>query len=427
MQGTRAISGAHFPSETNDISAVPTEVSANAQKYFAGSGRTLTSRLDTLTAQGSARYVTALAITMMALVGRWLMVPVLGDHVPFALVYGAVVLSAMLLGLGPSIAASVMGIVCVRLFFAPGGFFRISSVHELSETLTYIGGCFLITAAAEITRRSRERLKLANVELARRAGALALFNEQLEKRVVERTAQLKRTEESARQLGAQVLRLQDDERRRIARDLHESVGQAAAVLNMNLGQLERSESLSEQDAAIVADTKAIAKGVADEVRTISYLLHPPLLDEMGLSLALQWYVKGFSQRSGIHTDLELSDDFGRLPGDFEIAIFRVVQEALTNVLRHSGSARASVRLSRFASNVEVEIMDEGKGIPSDEQHDFASRGMLGVGLRGMRERAAQLGGQLELHSKSDGTIVVAKFPLAVEETAPVAVADQAVA
>ncbi|HXA55904.1 MAG TPA: sensor histidine kinase [Candidatus Acidoferrum sp.] len=425
MQGTEAIPGTHFPAETDEVSAVDTEASANAQKYFAESVRTFTSRLDALTASRAGRYAAALALTAIALFGRWMMVPVLGDHVPFALVYGAVVLSALLLGLGPSIAASVMGIVCVRVFFAPNGFFTISSVYELSETLTYIGGCFLITGAAEMTRRSKERLKLANLELARRAEALSLFNEELEKRVVERTMQLKRAEESARQLGAQVLRLQDDERRRIARDLHESVGQAAAVLSMNLGQLERSDSLSPQDSVIVSDTKAIAKNVAEEVRTISYLLHPPLLDEMGLPLALKWYVKGFSQRSGIDTDLELSSDFGRLPGDLEIAIFRVVQEALTNVLRHSGSTRASVRLRRFASSVEVEIMDEGKGIPVDEQGDFASGGMLGVGLRGMRERAVQLGGRLELHSTTRGTIVIAKFPAGMVEAAPVA--DQAVA
>jgi signal transduction histidine kinase len=414
MQSTGAISQTLFRTEPESVSAVRyEEAHTKAHATF------------TIAADSRARYTLAFAMTTLAVSGRWALAPALGDHVPFALVYGAVVLSALFLGLGPSIAASVTGLICVRLIFAPNGFFRISSLRELAETLTYIGGCTLIVTVTEKMRRSRDGLKDANVELALRAEQLRALNEDLERRVIDRTEQLKLAEESARQLGTQVLRMQDEERRRIARDLHESVGQAAAVLAMNLGQLERSEHLTARDSAIVADTRQIARNVAEEVRTISYLLHPPLLDEMGLTLALKWYVRGFSQRSGIQTDLEISNEFGRLPGDFEIAIFRIVQEALTNVLRHSGSARADVRLTRMDSHVELEIADEGKGISADDRGGFASGAMLGVGLRGMRERAAQLGGRLDLHSSSDGTIVIASFPVAAVETAQIA--DAAVA
>jgi signal transduction histidine kinase len=330
------------------------------------------------------------------------------------LVYAGVVFSALYLGLGPSIGAGVMGIVCVRLFFAPHSF-AISSLTDLSETLTYIGGCTLITAATEATRRSRDKLKLANRELALRAEALRAFNEHLERRVHERTAELEKAEESARQLGAQVLKMQDDERRKIARDLHDSVGQAVAILNMNLGRLGRSTNLSPRESAIVSDSKAIAGEVADEVRTISHLLHPPLLDELGLPVALKWYVGGFSRRSGIATHLELSEEFGRLPADCEIAIFRIVQEALTNVHRHSGSARAAVRVTWTPASVRVEIEDEGKGIPAEEQRGFSPSGAMGVGLRGMRERVAQLGGRLDLQSSAGGTTVSAAFPLSVDD------------
>jgi signal transduction histidine kinase len=372
-----------------------------------------------LAASTPARYAAALAAIALASLGRWLLVPVLGDHVPFALVYAGVVISALYLGLGPSIGASVMGMIFVRLVFAPH-FFAISSVTELSEILTYIGGCTLITAATEVTRKSRNKLKLANRELALRAGALRTFNEQLERRVHERTAELAKAEESARQLGAQVLKMQDVERRRIARDLHDSIGQAVAILNMNLGELGRSNNLSQSESAIISDSKAIAEGVADEVRTISHLLHPPLLDELGLPAALKWYVRGFSKRSGISAHLELSDEFGRLPADCEIAIFRIVQEALTNVHRHSGSPSVAVRVMWTPASVRLEIEDEGKGIPAEEQQGFSPNGAMGVGLRGMRERVAQLGGRLDLQSSESGTTVSATFPLNVDDAIMIA-------
>jgi signal transduction histidine kinase len=350
----------------------------------------------------------------MAVFGRWLLDPALGDHVPYALVYAGVVFSAICLGLGPSLVASVIGLVSVNLLFlAPRRSLALSSLHEVSETLTYIGGCVLIVVVGEVTRRSKSRLQTANHKLALREEALRTFNQELEKRVRERTAELEAAEEAGRQLGAQVLKMQDDERRRIARDLHDSVGQAAALLNINLARLQRSANLSRDHAEILSDSKTLAEEVSDEVRTISHLLHPPLLDDMGLPAALKWYVEGFSKRSGIDTHLELSRDFGRLPADCEIAVFRIIQEALTNVHRHSQSARADVRVTWTRASVALEIADRGMGIPLHKQRTFAAGGTMGVGLNGMRERVAQLGGRMELHSGDYGTIIRAILPLAL--------------
>ena len=219
---------------------------------------------------------------------------------------------------------------------------------------------------------------------------MAGFNELLVRGLDVQTTYILRAEESARRLGAQVLRLQDEERRRIARDLHESVGQEVAVLNMSFGRLLRSENLTEEELAIIAD----GRGGYD----------------LGLPAALKWYVAGFSKRSEIATTLELSDDFGRLPFDCEIAIFRVVQEALTNIHRHSGSARASVRVMKADGGVALEISDEGKGIAAGCDANLAAGGLMGVGVRGMRERIAQLGGELHLQSNQKGTTVRATFP-----------------
>ncbi|HKQ87637.1 MAG TPA: sensor histidine kinase [Candidatus Acidoferrales bacterium] len=392
---------------SDDLRVASPELTARSRRHLQAAFRTI--------AQNQiARYAAALILASVAVLGRWLLNPWFGDHVPFALVYGAVVLSALCLGLGPSIAASVFGIACVRWLFAPHAL-RISSMRELSETITYTGGCILVVAATEAMRRSKAKLQVANRELETQAQTLRGFNQQLEQRVRERTVELKQAEESARQLGAQLLKMQDQERRRIARDLHDSVGQAVAIMNMNLGQLARSSNLNRRELAVAIDTRAMANDVSDQVRTISYLLHPPLLDDMGLPAALKWYVEGFSKRSGIRTRLELSSNFDRFSADCEIAIFRIVQEALTNVHRHSASASAMVRVIWTSAAVSVDVEDQGCGIPSTKLRDFDKGAAMGVGLSGMRERVSQLGGRLDLHSSDRGTIVSATLPIRAED------------
>jgi len=240
----------------------------------------------------------------------------------------------------------------------------------------------------------------------------------LQKEVAERREaqqQLHNSEKSLRQLSLHLLRSQDEERRRIGRDLHDSLGQYLAVLKMKLASL--SAVLGPQSAASVDDLDACIQLTDDcikEVRTVSYLLYPPLLEEMGLSSAIPWYLEGFSERSGIRTTLDVQSDFGRLPRDSELALFRVLQEGLTNVHRHSGSQTAHVRLAMQNGMAILEIEDAGHGIPPQllEQSGRDWMSAHGVGLRGMGERVRQLGGKLELVSNESGTKVSAFVPAA---------------
>jgi len=234
-------------------------------------------------------------------------------------------------------------------------------------------------------------------------------------------------EESTRQLTAHLLKMQDDERRRIARELHDSAGQILAALAMNLDRIHSSAKLNPEQTRLLSDSDALVKDATKELRTISHLLHPPLLDEVGLPSALRWYVDGFAKRSGINTMLELAADFGRLPPDFEIAVFRIVQESLTNIHRHSGSPSAEVRLMRANGEVRLEVLDRGKGMPIEKQQSLAANGPLGVGLRGMRERVTQLGGILDVRTSDSGTIVTAILPAEQKAIVTDAAATQQIA
>jgi PAS domain S-box-containing protein len=224
--------------------------------------------------------------------------------------------------------------------------------------------------------------------------------------------QRKAAQDAARQLSARLLQMQDEERRRLARELHDSAGQMIAALIMNLDQLKRTQGEHSERARLLSDTEALLQTLNKELRTMSHLLHPPLLDEVGLSSALQWYVDGFSKRSGITTTLELTADFGRANPELEIAIFRVVQECLTNVHRHSGSSKAIVRLKRSQDALLLEIQDEGNGIAPEKQSLLLGSGPVGVGLRGMRERVTQFRGTLDVQSDHSGTTVRVMFPIA---------------
>jgi PAS domain S-box-containing protein len=219
--------------------------------------------------------------------------------------------------------------------------------------------------------------------------------------------------EAARQLSAQLLKTRDDEHRRIARELHDNAGQMVIALILNLGQLTASQDLRPEQTRILSDSDTLLQNLSSELRAISHLLHPPMLDEVGLWTALEWYVEGFSRRSGIATTLERDSSFGRLNSDLEIAIFRVVQECLTNVHRHSGSKEATVRLLRHSRDeVWLEVQDRGKGISRERQLSVSEDGTTAVGLRGMRERVLQLGGNLRVESSESGTTIAAAFPTA---------------
>src|SRR5258708_4935837 len=222
----------------------------------------------------------------------------------------------------------------------------------------------------------------------------------------------KRAEESLRVLSGKLLHMQDEERRHIARELHDSAGQILAALSMNLTPLESEDGRTNPRAAkAVEESLRLVNELSKDLRTISHLLHPPLLDEVGLSSALRLFLEGFTERSEIKVDFAFSDDLGRLSQDSETAVFRVVQECLTNVHRHSGSAVAKIRIARSDGHVRVEVEDRGKGIPPEKRAAMDSVGTPGVGIRGMRERLRQLGGNLEIKSNGEGTIVVAQLPV----------------
>lgn len=246
----------------------------------------------------------------------------------------------------------------------------------------------------------------------RAEDALRQARQELEDRVRERTAELRTANDNLRELSARLLQLQDEERRRIARELHDSVGQLLAAISMNTATVQaESQQLSSAAARCVSENAAMVQQISSEIRTISHLLHPPLLDEAGLVSALRWYVDGFSERSKIQVELEMPANFGRFSREMEISIFRIVQECLTNIHRHSGSQTAAVRIAEDNGQIRVEIEDAGKGMPLEKQQALSSSGPTGVGVRGMRERLRQLGGDLEIESNGSGTVVIANLPL----------------
>src|ERR1700730_12163074 len=234
---------------------------------------------------------------------------------------------------------------------------------------------------------------------------------ELERRVEERTEELRKANASLRDLSARLLQIRDQEARRLARELHDSVGQMLAAIGMNLATVQaQAEKLAQAGARAVADNSILVKQISDEIRTISYLLHPPMLDEGGLASALHWYVDGFRSRSKIQVELEVAPDLGRLSADMETTIFRMVQECLTNIHRHSGSKSAVIRVSKKGAQIVVAAEDSGVGIPQ-EKLGLTLEGWSGLGFRGMAERIRHLGGKLEIRSTNTGTAVTAKLPL----------------
>lgn len=217
--------------------------------------------------------------------------------------------------------------------------------------------------------------------------------------------------QAVRTLSAKLLRVQDEERRRLARELHDSTGQILTALKLHVVNLQNRLSGGRPDPEGVEEVKSLADQALQDIRTISYLLFPPLLDEMGFGPAAKWYAEGFSTRSHIHVRLCLAP-ITRLPGSIETALFRVLQESLTNVYRHSGSKVVDVRAALEADCVILEVQDYGKGLPAPLLDQFHRTGSAsGVGLAGMRERMQDFGGQLEIVSGSSGTLIRAAVPL----------------
>lgn len=360
------------------------------------------------------RYGSALLAAITALLLRRLFAPVLGDQNPYHTAWAAVVFSAWYCGVGPSILAVLVDLLGIWYWFLlPTTSWNLAApradIAGMAGFLIFSG---VIVSFGEATRRSlakshavEEQLKSAQSEL--------------ERTVEERTAELTRANESLRELSGHLQQLRDEERRQIARELHDSIGQMLAALSMNIARIRsQADRLDPGVAMAVSENAAIVDQISREIRTISHLLHPPLLDVAGLASAIRWYVDGFSERSKIKVDMQIPSEFRRLSDEMEITIFRLVQECLTNIHRHSGSDTAIIAIREEDHSVVVEITDAGKGIPPNQQIAIRSEG-TGVGFRGMRERLRHFGGHLEIQSDSGGTSVKAKLPL--EPASPSAV------
>jgi PAS domain S-box-containing protein len=295
------------------------------------------------------------------------------------------------------------------------------SISPLRDSAGKVIGASKI--ARDITARKRVERELHESEQRFRQLADAL-DTQVQFRTQElrrRNAEILQQSDQLRDLSGRLMFTQDEERRRIARELHDSAGQNLAALAMNLGQIEND---AKRDPGRLSESikyaEQLIQDLTREIRTTSYLLHPPMLDENGLSSALRWYTDGLAQRSGLRIDLDIPANFERLAPDVELAIFRLVQECLTNVHRHSGSKNAEIRIAREPDKIYVEVRDHGKGMSPERLAEVQSQG-VGVGIRGMRERVRQSHGELTVDSNALGTKITAVFPAkapAVKEQGP---------
>ena len=371
--------------------------------------------------QPVVRYGLALGITILALAIRWLSNPVLGDLGPFLSVYAALTLAAVYLGAGPAILTAVVGLIGSTHWFLLQDRFKLESRSDLA----YSAG-FLLVAGIIILLAERNRKALLQVEAARQT---------LGQKVDERTRELQialanlqaeikvraEAEEARRRISARMLNIQDEERRRIARELHDSIGQTLAALKMTVSSLSNAAPSSVQSSPAISKRWGEVNSLIDEAiretRTVSHLLHPPMLDELGFAAAASWYVAGFARRSGIEVKLEFPEEPPRFADSMDLALFRVLQESLTNILRHSGSTKAEIHLELSGQELVLSIKDFGKGISQDQVEKFMTAGThVGVGLSGMRERVRDLGGKLELQSLGPGTTVRVTLPIVARTT-----------
>lgn len=344
-----------------------------------------------------ARYGTAIVASAAAILVAALLHSFSSGPSAYLVLFPALVFSALYCGIGPSACATALSVFSIRYWLAaPAGSLHANSGSALTNILTFVFAIAIIVVMAEAHRRRSEALRNSHKEL--------------DEQVRERTTELDSVNSRLRHLTSRLLHLQDEERRRFARELHDSVGQTLAALGMNLSIVQKEIARMTKTAKTLSDSEALVQDMSKEIRTISHLLHPPLLDEAGLVSALHWYVEGFGQRSNIKVELGIPEHFGRLSQELETAVFRVVQECLTNIHRHSGSSIARIRIARSHHEVLVEVSDSGKGIPKEKQDELAL-GAPGVGIAGMRERLRQLGGSLEINSDANGTIVSVHLPL----------------
>ena len=354
------------------------------------------------------RYLIAAATALVALAVQGLLTLLLGDHSPYHTLWVALILSAWYCGVGPSIVALTLGLLGVWYWFVPPPHsFGLPDQSDMYGMFVFVFFSACIIALGESHRR--ETAKRLQVE-----QELRVAQTELEDRVHQRTAELNAANTSLRELPGHLLKMQDQERRRIARELHDTTGQSLAALKMIVTSLRGAIIDKQRALQFMQEINDLIDQTITEIRTTSYLLHPPLLDEMGLVSAINWYVEGFSQRSGVKVTLELPKSTSRLPENIELALFRVLQESLTNVHRHSGCSSVTIHFEMDNELLRLSVKDNGRGIPQDQIRRFSEHGTgFGVGIVGMRERLRELDGQLTIESDDSGTRLMATVPLKV--------------
>jgi signal transduction histidine kinase len=339
---------------------------------------------------GAARYVAAF-ISLLAALALTLSARPLFETTAYALFLAAVMFSSWYGGLTPGLIVVLLSVFALDRYFVPPELSGVLGKDDVIHLAIFV----LVAGLINYLSRARTRAE----------EALRISHEQLKIVIAERTADLRR-------LSVQLLQIQDEERRRIARLLHESVAQDLAALKMDLAVVKRLGKWTRtEEIGVIEEALSLTDECIREVRTVSYLLHPPLLDEAGLSSALQWYSAGFEQRSGIKTDLDLPPTLGRLPRETEITVFRFVQECLTNVHRHSGSPTAHISIHETSTELIVRVSDRGHGMPRPALDTTGgSSAPLGVGIMGMYERVEQAGGSMKIQSTNKGTTITAILP-----------------
>jgi two-component system, NarL family, sensor kinase len=380
------------------------------------------------------RYALALATAVLAILFRWLLDPLLGHVAFYVTIYIAVAYCAVVCGFVPAALSCFIGFVGIFYWFVdPRHSLAVIRASEIHATIAFFLVSAVLIALGEANRNKQLRLNENIVALTREAqerqwaeAELRKAHDELEVRVIQRTAQLSQTlerlqseiavreqaETDLRLLSLRLMHLQDEKRRRIARDLHDTVGQTLAAVKMSIALMRQVKGAPAALQPLIDDLNALADEALQEVRTTSYLLHPPLLDEAGIAPAARWFVEGFARRSGIQVECDIPERLERPARDCELVLFRILQESLTNVHRHSEATAASVRLSRTNDQIELEVRDNGKGIPRERLHRLGdASGNSGVGIAGMRERVLKVGGQLEIQPLNPGTSIRAALPI----------------
>lgn len=381
------------------------------------------------------RYLIAVITGGVAILLRWLLDPVLGHVAFYVTLYISVAFCALICGYVPAMTCGILGFLGIFYWFVDPRH-SLQLMRQPPQIHSLVGAvlvCAVLTVLGSITRSKQlllndtvDALTTEARERKRAQDELRTAHGQLEDRVKDRTHELstalarlesevgvrKQTEAQLRQLSLRLMTLQDQERRRIARDLHDTAGQTLAAMKMSVALIRPVEPGNSKLQTLIDDLEALVDEALQEVRTASYLLHPPLLDEAGIASAARWFVEGFANRSGIDVHCEIPDRLERPPRDCELVLFRVLQESLTNVHRHSQATSANIRIARQRGEVHLEITDNGRGIPEEHVRRFnTSANKAGVGITGMRERVRELGGHLEIRSEPGRTSILVALPL----------------